>query len=303
MSAAGNDFVLIDEIHTGNKIKNYNLFAQKVCNRRLGIGADGLLVYKSHNELPFEMVYYNSDGSTGGMCGNGARCISAYYFDVYGKNETTVQFKAFGKIYSASSDGKIITLSMQNPTQLLTDLAINVEGVDISCNFIDTGSPHTVLFFVDIKNQYPGKTFESFDIHTLGRQIRLHEAFKPLGTNVNFVEIVTDTQIRVRTYERGVEEETFSCGTGSIASAILAALRFKCQPPIQVHTRSGEKLIVDFKGNLINHEIMQVSLAGTWIFHYTGSVFISEKEDIAGSRHIPDFAIAALYSQTIQRSR
>ncbi len=303
MSAAGNDFVLIDETKLGGVIENYNLFTQKVCNRRLGIGADGLLVYKSHNEVRFEMEYYNSDGSSGGMCGNGGRCISAYHFDVYGKGEPTVQFTAIGHVYTATTDGKTITVEMKNPTHLLTDLSINVDGVEIACNFIDTGSPHTVVFLDDLKNSFPDAAFEILDIHYLGSRIRHHEAFKPLGTNVNFVEPISDTEIRVRTYERGVEGETLACGTGAIASAVIAAKRFQCQPPIHVDTRSGEKLAVDFSVDTQNNAITNVTLAGTWMYHYTGSVFINEKENRAGLKQMPDFAVTALYSQIIQRDR
>lgn len=303
MSAAGNDFVLIDEKQLVDKIDNYSRFAQRVCNRHVGIGADGLLVYTSHNESGFEMKYYNSDGSTGGMCGNGARCISAYHFDVYGKGETTVQFTAIGGAYSATTDGKTITVRMKNSTNLLTDLSLNFDGVEIVCSYIDTGSPHTVVFLKDLKEQFPDAAFEHIDIRHLGRRIRYHEAFKPLGTNVNFVDPLSDTEIRVRTYERGVEEETLACGTGAIASAVITAKRFRYQPPVQVHTRSGETLAVDFSVDTQKKAITDVTLAGAWTYHYTGSVFIDENIDRTGLKHVPHYAVAALYSQTIQKDR
>lgn len=301
MSAAGNDFVLIDETRHAVKIAGYGNLAKKVCDRHYGIGADGLLIYKHHAILHFEMDYYNADGSTGGMCGNGARCISAYHFDVYGKGTKSVDFIAFGHQYSASTDGDTISIRMKDPTHLLRNLSINIVGDTINCYFIDTGSPHVIVFMDDLEQTFPEITFDNFDIKHIGGSIRRHEAFKPMGTNVNFVKPLSDTAIRVRTYERGVEGETLACGTGAVASAAVTAVRFNNRPPVSVHTRSGEVLTVDFSIDVTDKNIYDVTLTGTWLYHYTGSVFIDKNSDITGVMHLPENIAKGIHSFTLQK--
>jgi diaminopimelate epimerase len=299
MSAAGNDFVLIDETQLSVSIKNYERFARIICDRHLGVGADGLLIYKSNPILSFTMDYYNADGSTGAMCGNGGRCIAAYYFDVYGNETKSVTFMAFGYIYTAVTEDDLITVEMKDPTHILTDLTINVSGDSIRCYFIDTGSPHVVVFWEDYNQIYTDTQFDTFDIRHIGSLIRRHEAFRPLGTNVNFVKIVSEGKIQVRTYERGVEDETLGCGTGSIASAIMVSQRTGCQPPIHVQSRSGEILIVRFLEDNSNTTIKDVTLTGSWAYHHSGYFFSNEAFNVSGIKKISYELVKRLHSSTM----
>jgi diaminopimelate epimerase len=301
MSAAGNDFVLIDETQLSVSIKNYDRFARIICDRHLGVGADGLLIYKSNPNLSFTMDYYNADGSTGAMCGNGGRCIAAYYFDVYGNGTKSVKFMAFGHIYTAVTENDLITVEMKDPTHILTDLTINVSGDSIRCYFIDTGSPHVVVFWEDYKQLYPDTQFDTFDIRHIGSLIRRHEAFRPLGTNVNFVKTISEDKIQVRTYERGVEDETLGCGTGSIASAIMISLRMGYQPPIHVQSRSGEILIVRFLADNSNTTIKDVTLTGSWAYHHSGYFFSNESFNVFGIKKIPYELFKRLHSSTMRK--
>lgn len=304
MSAAGNDFVLLDETQLSLQIKYYELLARKLCNRNYGVGADGLLVYKRHHTEKFEMGYYNADGSTGGMCGNGARCISAYHFDVHGKERQFVTFTAFGHFYKAKRDGIKISVQMKDPSHLITDLTINVEGIELDCNFIDTGSPHVVIFFNDLQSTYPDFKFENFNINHLGNRIRHHEAFRPLGTNANFVMPVSAGTIRVRTYERGVEGETLGCGTGAIASAVIFSAKSKNVPPIAVQTKSGEILEVNFSLCEKFKNFSDITLSGTWRYHFWGIAYIDvEDEKNNGIESIPDSTIQSMRSLTINPDR
>lgn len=301
MSAAGNNFVLIDETRLNEKITDCATLAKKVCDRNYGIGADGLLIYKNHAMLDFEMDYYNADGSTGGMCGNGARCVSAYYFNLYGKGAKSADFMALGHQYSASIDENTITIQMKDPTHLLRNLSINIGGDIINSYFIDTGSPHVVVFMDDLQNTFPGISFDNLDIGRIGGGMRRHEAFKPMGTNVNFAKPVSDSAITVRTYERGVEGETLACGTGAVAAAVVTAIRYDIRPPIGVRTRSGEVLTVNFTVNVTDDSVSDVTLTGTWLFHYTGSVFIDTKSEKTGVVHLTEKIAKEIQSTTLQK--
>ena len=180
------------------------MLINKLCDRRFGIGADGLILISESHQYDFEMKYFNSDGYEGSMCGNGGRCSSAFAIKsgIAGKE---LSFKAIDGVHKAKLDNGIIRLSMNdvhNPQKVSGDY------------FINTGSPHFVLF---------RKNIDQTDVNSEGKKIRWSEDFKPGGTNVNFVEI-TENGIYVRTFERGVEEETLSCGTGVTASAIASVL-------------------------------------------------------------------------------
>ncbi len=255
IEGAGNDFVLID-----NRDSRYNFsysdFAKFVCNRHRGVGADGLLVIENSDRSDFKMRYLNADGSEGGMCGNGGRCIAKYMLEASGKQ--TTQFEALGYIYSAELVLNNIRLLMKNPTDFRMGLLIRFENNEFKIDYVNTGAPHAVFFWEDMPQDF--NNFDEIEINKLGRYIRYHEFFYPVGTNVNFIKKIDRGEIQIRTYERGVEAETLSCGTGSIASAILAALRYNWLPPVKVLTRSKDSLIIDFKFN--EQKITNVSIEG-----------------------------------------
>jgi len=196
----GNDFVMIDNRQQTFDKNNTKLVAF-MCDRRFGIGADGLILLENHDTLDFKMVYYNADGNQSSMCGNGGRCLVAFakQLDVI---ENKAVFEAIDGLHHATIDGDIVKLQMQN--------------VDVVENhkqhvFLDTGSPHHVQFETHI---------DDFDIKTKGAKIRYAAPYNQAGSNVNFVKKVSDTVFKVRTYERGVEDETLSCGTGVTAVAL-----------------------------------------------------------------------------------
>ncbi|MDO9001749.1 MAG: diaminopimelate epimerase [Bacteroidota bacterium] len=200
----GNDFILLD-----NRLNTISLTTEQIsflCNRRFGIGADGLMLLKLEPGFDFKMVYYNSDGNPSSMCGNGGRCITAFAKHL-GVIENAAKFLAIDGSHEATIDeNEIVSLKMQDVKNI-------EEGEDYF--YLNTGSPHYVKTVSDV---------ESIDVKSLGASIRNNDRFKEEGTNVNFIERHEDN-LFVRTYERGVEDETFSCGTGVTAAALVAAIK------------------------------------------------------------------------------
>ena len=224
----GNDFVMIDNRDLQfPKDKNH---IEKLCDRRFGIGGDGLILLENDEKSDFKMVYYNSDGNQSTMCGNGGRCIVAFahFLDIF---EEKTQFVAIDGLHEAEIKNAIVKLKM-----------IDVENVTKDGdNFVlNTGSPHFVKFVDDIEN---------FDVYKNGHEIRNSETYKKEGINVNFVEKISDNEIFVRTYERGVEDETYSCGTG-VTAASLVFLKDKNQKYVNVKVLGGNlKVYAEQKGN------------------------------------------------------
>lgn len=246
---AGNDFIIIDNRNNIFSQENSELI-EKLCNRRFGIGADGLILICSSSQYDFEMKYFNSDGKESTMCGNGGRCSADFSIraGIAGKNHT---FKAIDGVHMAISEGGIIKLQMND-----------VKGSKLIDGnfFINTGSPHYVLFKEDIDN---------IEVNSEGKRIRWSDSFKPGGTNVNFVEI-EENGIYVRTFERGVEEETLSCGTGVTASAIASVLSGQIDTKtVSVRTKGGY-LSVSF--NISGETVTDVWLSGPATFVFEGII-------------------------------
>ncbi|MBX2992190.1 MAG: diaminopimelate epimerase [Bacteroidetes bacterium] len=231
MSGAGNDFVVIDNM-SRQLNTDYTRLAQAVCSRHFGIGADGLLVLEPSRDTDFLMRYYNADGSYGGMCGNGGRCIARYAV-LTGKSGRKLRFSALDHEYSAEVLERSVKLWMKAPKILNNNMLKDT----LSGIFLDTGSPHFVCEVADLN---------AVDVISVGRAIRFHGDFAPDGCNVNFVERTGENELSLRTYERGVEGETLACGTGSVASAIFAALFRQMQSPVDIKVRSGEIVRVFF---------------------------------------------------------
>ncbi len=200
----GNDFILID-----NRTNEISLTTEQIhflCDRRFGIGADGLMLLELEPGSDFKMVYYNSDGNPSSMCGNGGRCITAFAKHL-GIIKNTAKFLAIDGLHDATIDeNEIVSLKMQD-----------VKNIEVGDDYfyLNTGSPHFVKFINNVEN---------FDVKNMGALIRYNDRFKEEGTNVNFIERVEDN-LFVRTYERGVEDETYSCGTGVTAAALVAAIK------------------------------------------------------------------------------
>lgn len=243
MSGAGNDFVVVD--NRSGIITNPNNFTIAVCDRRQGIGADGVLLVEKSNKADFLMQYYNADGSSAGMCGNGGRCIAKFAYDNGIITHEKITFEAFGHIYHASRiDKTTYELKMKDPIDFRPNQEIRLNGSVLKGNYLNTGTDHSIIFTEDNPEIGPLKMT---DIINLGKAIRAHELYQPKGTNVNFVSKIGSNSIEVRTYERGVEDETLACGTGSVASALLSAVKYNMQSPVSVKVRSGKILEIGFE--------------------------------------------------------
>lgn len=236
--AAGNDFIVIDEPKSVSTMSLKKL-AVKICDRKYGVGADGLLVVSKQKNADIKMRIFNSDGSEAEMCGNGSRCAAIYAFNRKLAPKSGRMLTRAGSV-DFLINPNTVRVKLTKPKDIKTDFSLNLNGRKIKANFINTGVPHVVVFVENL-----GK----IDVFNLGRYIRNHNDFKPKGTNVNFCQITGENSISVRTYERGVEDETFACGTGSVASALLASekLGIKDSARINVRTKSGEMLSVFFE--------------------------------------------------------
>jgi len=215
----GNDFVLIDNRSLQFHKENTQLVAQ-LCDRKFGVGADGLILLEDHDSADFAMVYYNADGNLSSMCGNGGRCI-VHFARYLGIISSEARFEAVDGMHSASIEGDLVCLKMNDVTQV---------KVDKQAMFLQTGSPHHVTLVSELAN---------FDVYSEGKKIRT-ERYGKAGANVNFVEQQGENIFAVRTYERGVEDETLSCGTGvtAVAIAMHATGRSK-HNSIQLSTLGG----------------------------------------------------------------
>lgn len=236
MSGSGNDFILIDNrqhLLDGRKVRN---FVQSVCRRRLSIGADGLILIEPSDRSDFKWRFYNADGGEVAMCGNGGRCVARLAHSL-GIAPARMKFETIAGIIEAEVLGKRVKLRMTDPTLPGDWENIQIDSQQIRFSFINTGVPHVVILVKDL---------EQTDVLTIGRQIRYHSRFHPSGTNVNFVKIMDRRNISVRTYERGVEDETLACGTGDVASAIICHNYGLVEPPVHVLTKSGETLLIHF---------------------------------------------------------
>lgn len=241
MVGTGNDFIIVDTLRhrLPSLQRRWQTLSKTLCDRRRGVGADGLLVLEPSNVAQVEMRVFNPDGSEAEMCGNGARCVALYLKN--GAREKSVTIETMAGVLSASVRGNRVAMRMIDPTELQLGLSLTVEGRRWPYGFVNTGVPHAVV---------PVGRLDTIEVHRLGRAIRSHHRFAPRGTNVNFIQPVRRLKdhLHVRTYERGVEEETLACGTGVVASAIVHALahRFAQRQVVHVHVRSGDVLTVSF---------------------------------------------------------
>jgi diaminopimelate epimerase len=243
MTGAGNDFVLIDDRNATLNLR-WGELAPGICDRRYGIGADGLLILEVSTLASISMRYYNADGSYGGMCGNGGRCVARYLMNEMGSDR--VDFEALGHVYTGQACGEDVTLKMTDPKKFQRNVLVKLDGSTIEMHFIDTGAPHAVRFVGNtLVSNREEDNLDSVPVGEMGKKIRFAKEFAPSGTNVDFVQLL-ENGIRMRTYERGVEGETFACGTGAVASALITSALFGWNSPINVHTRSNEILTVSF---------------------------------------------------------
>jgi diaminopimelate epimerase len=223
---SGNDFVILDN-RDGKFNELSNKQIKKLCDRRFGIGGDGLMLLTKKDGCDFEMVYFNADGNQSSMCGNGGRCLTRFAQDM-GIHKSTYHFMAVDGMHESEIDiNNVVRLKMQDVDKIEKHSSYTI---------LNTGSPHFIKFTNEVMD---------VDVVETGREIRYSPAFEKEGINVNFVETLDEDSIYVRTYERGVEDETLSCGTGVTAAALLSAHNDNGFNRVEVKTPGG-KLSVEF---------------------------------------------------------
>ena len=259
MNGAGNDFVLID-----NRLGDLRLAPEqisKICDRHRGIGADGVLILeRAANGADFRMRYYNADGGEAEMCGNGARCFARYASRVAGPAEK-LSFETPAGVIGATLQGELVCLNMSEPKDLKLGITIPLPDQQLSAHFVNSGVPHVVV---------PVDDLEKVDVRGLGSAVRHHDLFAPKGANVNFLRQRGDKAISIRTYERGVEDETLACGTGVVASALIFATLQNVEGPIGVLVRGGNELQVAF--DRTGDQFKEVTLTGPADFVFEGTI-------------------------------
>jgi diaminopimelate epimerase len=259
MNGAGNDFVMID-----NRLGDLSLASDqiaKICDRHRGVGADGVLILeRAANGADFRMRYYNADGGEAEMCGNGARCFARYASRVAGPMDA-LSFETPAGVIGAELQGDLVRLQMSEPKDLQLGLSIPLPDRKVAAHFVNSGVPHVVV---------PVDDLEKVDVRGLGSAIRRHDLFAPKGANANFLKERGEREIAIRTYERGVEDETLACGTGVVASALIFAATKKVDGPIAVLVRGGSELRVGFEK--AGDGFRKVTLTGPADFVFEGTI-------------------------------
>jgi diaminopimelate epimerase len=262
MTGAGNDFVVID-----NRALNHSLTGEQIarlCDRRFGIGADGVLAVEPSDQpdVDFRMRYYNADGGEAEMCGNGARCFARFVQPLRRAEAQRVRFLTPAGVISGEYLGTDVRVNLTAPTETKLNQRADFGWGEIEYHFMNTGVPHVVVYVPDA---------EKAEVVTRGRAIRRSPVF-PRGTNVNFVEVADAQNLIVRTYERGVEDETLACGTGVTAAALLTNRVRGLALPLRLKVRGGDILSVD--GLADGESFRDVTLTGPATEVFSGVIKI-----------------------------
>jgi len=236
MQGAANDFILVDDRAQTFPAADRAWIAG-ICARRTGVGCEGVILIQPSTKANFRMRFFNPDGSEVDMCGNGARCVARLAHEL-GAAPARMSIETAAGQLNAEILGRRVRLRLTPPRDWRLDGALAAAGRDLRYGFVNTGVPHVVAEVEDL---------DGWDVKGVGRAVRYHEAFAPAGTNANFISVTGPQAVRVRTYERGVEDETLACGTGIAASALIAARTGRVAPPVQVTAASGDALTVDFR--------------------------------------------------------
>lgn len=223
MHGAGNDFVMIDDREALFPVED-SAFVARLANRPTGIGCEGVILVRRSQVADFAMRFFNPDGSEAELCGNGARCVAAFAYAIGAAPSRTMRFETLAGIVAAEVHaGDTVTIAMPEPKDLRDD-------------FVNSGVPHAIVAVDDLA---------AVDVSGEGRRIRYSPTYAPAGTNVDFVHFAPPHSLAIRTYERGVEAETFACGTGSVAAAIIGVAKYNLSFPVSVTTSRGDTLVID----------------------------------------------------------
>ncbi|SRR5579883_84388 len=294
-TAAGNTFVVMNTWEDPLSLSREEMqkLVRAACDYKTGVGADGIILINQSSSAPFRMDFYNPDGSTGMLCGNGSRCAvqAAGHFGF--ATEAKTEFEVLGAVNRAEvlANGDV-RVYFQDPTVIRLNFDLPVENnASVKAGYVDLGSQHVVVFFDELQNRLPflkkteaeggimsGGGVDSLDVAHYGRLLRWHPEFAPVGANANFIEVREDGEekyLRIRTFERGVEGETLACGTGCMSSAIVARLTGRIpQAPIRLLTQSGEYVTVNFE--LSGDRVSKLSLEGSVIAGEEGTLIFDE---------------------------
>lgn len=264
MHGGGNDFVLVDHRRGLIPEAQQPRFARRVCTRQVGVGADGLILIEGSDKADFRWRFYNADGSEAEMCGNGGRC-AARLAVMLGIAPPNLSFETLAGIMHAEVKDREVRLELTGIEDFRLYQEIPINGKTVTGHFLKVGVPHVVV---------PVKDLEQVPVTFWGKIVRFHPLFQPAGTNVNFINLQGSRALEVRTYERGVEDETLACGTGAVASALIAARLGHVQSPVAVNTRGGEILTVHFK--LQGETFEDVFLEGEALVVCQGELWVDE---------------------------
>lgn len=264
MHGGGNDFILMDHREEFIPAAEQSRFAQRVCAQRLGVGADGLILIEDSSRADFRWQFYNADGSRAEMCGNGARCASRFAV-MNGIAQPRLIFETLAGLIEAEVLNHQVRVGLADVGDFRLDLSIPLDDQTLNGHFMKVGVPHTVLLVENL---------EGVPVRRLGREVRFHPMFQPAGTNVNFVGNPSPHVLELRTYERGVEDETLACGTGAVAAALISARLGTVNSPVAVHTRGGETLVVSFHKH--GKKFTEVFLEGEALVVYQGELWLDE---------------------------
>ncbi|HIX19816.1 MAG TPA: diaminopimelate epimerase [Candidatus Akkermansia intestinigallinarum] len=266
MTGAGNDFVMIDnrDLSLSELLTRDNIAA--LCDRRFGIGADGLIaVEPAQGQGDVRMRYYNSDGGEAEMCGNGARCFTAFVEFLTDGQLRDMHFETIaGLVRGTVNDDDSVTIQLTTPKDLKLNALPADDVIPAPVHFLNTGVPHAVAYLPSV---------DDIDIRKMGAYLRYHKAFAPAGTNANFATVLSPQHLKLRTYERGVEDETLACGTGMTATALLHALLTDAPSPISLDVAGGDTLSVGFK-RVGATEFRDVTLTGPALIVFRGEVIL-----------------------------
>ncbi len=283
MNGAGNDFVMLDNRDHSLALEKSAI--ERICDRHRGVGADGLLVVEpAQNGADFRMRYYNSDGGEAEMCGNGARCFARFAQRVAGKSGD-VSFETIAGVIRAKMIGENVRIQMSEPHSLALNQSLSAGTARIAVHSLSTGVPHAVVFVGDSAapseraSTHPllhslRENLDAVDVRTLGNALRFHPHFAPKGTNVNFVTQTGQDAIAIRTYERGVEDETLACGTGVVACALIFGELAAAASPVKVKVRGGDTLEVAWEKS--GDTWRNVTLTGPADFTFDGELALEK---------------------------
>ncbi len=258
MEASGNDFIVMD--NRKKSVRDAEKLAAKICPPHTGVGADGLLLIEPSKKGDFFLKIINADGSEAEACGNGYRCVARFAHEALGFPKKMKMETLAGPI-EVEVKGQRINVLMAPERNYTPEVEVDLNGRSLKMDFINTGVPHVVIF---------SEGLDELPLISLGPEIRYHKRFRPKGTNVNLAEVRGKHKIRIRTYERGVEDETLACGTGSVAAALCGAKKGYVSSPVDVLTKSGDTLRVYFSDR--NGRSQKVYLEGDAKFVFEGKL-------------------------------